>query len=251
MVTYLYCVLTAADGGPSVVGLGEVPVRALYLGPRGPLELWVATIDEATLQTSGRALGAQALAHNDVVSAALATGRTPIPARFGMHFPDDAACMATLESRAPQLRSTLARLAGTVEMSVILSPSRLRLERQHLSLPTRGEPFAGRRYLETVRARARHDEATMSMYGQLIVDVSRAVRAITRDESGVRTGRGIVSIAHLLRREDESRYRDAVRAVTMPNDVHVIVAGPRAPYNFAGPSALDIGHDSGSPDHNG
>lgn len=251
MVTYLYCVLTAGDAGPSVAGLGDVPVRALPLGGRGALEAWVATIEEAALRTSGRALGAQALAHNEVVSAALATGRTPLPARFGSQFHDDAACIATLEPRAPQLRSALARLAGTIEMSVILAPSQPRLERQHLSLPGRDEPFAGRRYLETLRARAQNDQAAMSVLEHLLADIKRAVRTITRDESRARTERGIVSIAHLLRREDESRYRDAVRAVATPHDLHVIIAGPRAPYNFAGPSALDTGHDSSSPDHNG
>ena len=56
---------------------------------RDGLEAWVATIEESTLHASGSALAKLAVAHNEVVDAALATGRTPVPARFGSRFDDD------------------------------------------------------------------------------------------------------------------------------------------------------------------
>lgn len=248
MVTYLYCVLIATGGEPPRVnGVGGKPVRALTVDDDTGIEAWVATLEEGDFRLSGRELSTQALVHNDIVSTALASGRTLLPARFGAHFSDDVNCVAILSRRAAQLRDALRRLAGTVEMSVLVIPSRAS-QAESGAIPERAEPAAGRRYLEVVRERARQMEAAGAKMNSVVGELHKAVYGLTLAASASHRSTGIVSIAHLLRREDLTRYREAIAALGTFSDVRIIVSGPRAPYNFVGANMLTTGHDSSSPD---
>lgn len=249
-MTYLYCVLTPADRPPALNGLAGAPVRALRFAD-DTLEAWVATVDRTTLRANGRVLAELALIHNQVVSAALDSGRTPLPARFGALFSDDASCVRTLNARAPELRANLGRVAGAIEMSVILASPRFGVGERSVVLPARSESSAGRRYLELVRERARRADQANAATEAVLGQVRFAVQGMVLGEAHERAAQGVASIAHLVRRENETRYRNAVESLETPNDVHVVVAGPRAPYSFAGPIALFTGHDSGSPDYSG
>lgn len=252
MATYLYCVLTpTAEAPPSLAGVGGAEVRALPLHATGAegLEAWVATVSEAAFRVSGRALGEQAMLHNDVVSAALASSRTPLPARFGSHFADDASCVKTLAARAADLRAALTRVAGSVEMAVLVAYAQpLRGKRE--ALPERSEPFAGRRYLESVRESARLADAAEAKIVQVVTEIRAAVATTIREESRGRRVSGMITLVHLVRREDLARYREAIRELPTRDGLRIILAGPRAPYSFAGAKTLLTGHDSGSPDDN-
>jgi hypothetical protein len=228
--------------------VGGAPVRTLSLGD---LEAWVATIEESTIRSIGRALGEQAVLHNEVVAAALSGGRTPLPARFGSHFANDALCLAILRARAPQLNDAMTRLAGTVEMSVLVVSNPCVRPAESRPLPDRDAPDVGRRYLEMVRQRARRAEADQAALEALVSEVRSKVREVARGESRGRGAHGVVSIAHLMRRDDVARYRDALGSLPEPNGFRLIVSGPRAPYSFVDPEMLLTGHDSGSPDGNG
>src|SRR5690349_25109557 len=99
MATYLYCVLAPRrSDAPALrlTGVGGAPVRAIV---GAGLEAWVSTIDDATRVTNGRVMGEQAVLHNDVVEAALATGQTPLPARVGSRYAADVACVAHRQHR--------------------------------------------------------------------------------------------------------------------------------------------------------
>lgn len=250
MATYLYCVLTSTGAEPpKITGIGGAPVRALVLDRERGLEAWVASVSESSLRISGHALGAQALVHNDVVSAALESGRTPLPARFGSHFEDDAACLSILARRACQLYDGLTRLAGMVEMSVLIVPPHVS-HTDDAPLPGRAEPAAGRRYLEMVRDRARRVETDEVMIEGVVGEIGKAVGHLVRAQSRSRRPGGIVSIAHLVRRQDIVRYREILHTVAMPGKMRLIIAGPRAPYSFVESAVLSTGHDSGSPNAN-
>ena len=246
MATYLYCVLTAstAELPPASGGVGGAPVRVLPVDDRSSLEAWVATLDEAAFRVTGGELARQVVLHNEIVSAALATGRTPLPARFGSYFPDDDACLRVLGTRVPELRASLARLAGLIEMSVLVVPPRPPVA----SEVERQTPGAGRRYLEELRERARRLEVAQRRRDDAVRTIGDAVRDLARGETHDVGATGIISIAHLLRREDVTRYREVVRAIPSRDGIRLIVAGPRAPYSFVEASAFSIGHDSGSPD---
>jgi hypothetical protein len=68
-------------------------------------------------------------AHDAVVEAALETGSTPVPARFGQRFDDDEACRAALNSRGPTVETLLATMQGLVEMTLLITPSTRRMIR--------------------------------------------------------------------------------------------------------------------------
>lgn len=257
MATYLYCILPSAAGEPptALAGVGGVPARALPFGRGHELQAWVATLDAAAFQVSGGGLGADALLHNEVVAAALATGYTPVPARFGSHFADDPACLAILATRVAPLRETLMRLGNTVEMSVLIAPARTTRGTESMTVPDGREAAAGRRYLELVRDRVRRMEAEEGAVNEIVSTIRDAVRDITRGEARGRQQRAggtaaVVSIAYLLRRDDVARFRASLHALSVPARFRLIVAEPRAPYSFVDSNAILTGHDSGSPNGN-
>lgn len=233
MVTYLYCILTpprTEARPPGLTGLAGTPVRSVVVRGREALELWVGTVDEGTLRETGQSLAKLALVHNDVVEAALATGRTPLPMRFGAHFADDDALVVDLEKRQSQLIDRLHRVDGAVEMSVLVVP-RGKAATRTATRPRRGEPSAGRRYLEAVRERSRSDEQRHREADEAADRVSRALSVLTKGESRSSSPTAL-AIAHLIWRADVDRYRRALSEVAIGDSFRIIVAGPRAPYSF-------------------
>jgi hypothetical protein len=239
MVTYLYCVLTPprTEAFPSgLAGLAGTPVRVVVVHEREGLEAWIATIDEETLHASGSALAKLAIVHNEVMDAALATGRTPLPARFGTRFADDDALLTDLQARRAQLIHRLHRVAGAVEMSVLVVPTD-RAQKHSMTPLRRDEPAAGRRYLEAVRERTRSEEQRHVEANRVAERVSQAVSVITRGEIRS-TSPTVLSIAHLVRQEDLERYRLELSQLDVGEKFRIIVAGPRAPYSFAGDQSI-------------
>ena len=252
MSTYLYCVLApaGADAVPAgLTGIGGAPIRALTGPILAPMEAWVASVDEDALRVSGRALAAQALLHNEIVDAALATGRTPAPARYGSRFPDDDACVADLTRRAGELRAILHHVADTVEIPTLLVPHELRTK--SIERPSSSDAAAGRRYLESIRARVADEERRRSTAEREASRLRASIGDLVRDEARSLTAAGVMSIAHLVSRGDVDRYREAV-ATFVPGESFRMVRGePRAPYSFAAPPrGYQSGHDSGSPSRN-
>ena len=250
MPTYLYCVLAPPSADSALAGLTGIagaPVRALTAAELAPMEAWVATIAEETLRVSGTVLAAQALVHNEVVNAALATGRTPAPARYGSRFADDSACIADVTRRADELRAILDHVAGAVEMPVLLAPHEAR--RAALEKPKAGDPAAGRRYLESIRTRVVDEDRRRSAADRDATRLRASIGDLARDETRNFTSAGVMSIAHLVPVAAIERYRQLV-AMFVPNESFRVVMGePRAPYSFASaPTTRGGRHDSSSPD---
>lgn len=249
MPTYLYCVLAraSAEGVPAgLTGIAGSPVRALTVPGLASLEAWVATVDEEALRVSGRALAAQAFLHNEIVDAALATGRTPAPARYGSRFPDDAACVADLTERAGDLRAILDHVAGAVEIPTLLVPHDLATK--STDRPSSDDAGAGRRYLESIRARVGDENRRRATAEREASRLRASVGDLVRDEARSFTASGVLSIAHLVSREAVDRYRRAIATFIPSENFRVVKGEPRAPYSFASPSSPShSGHDSGSP----
>jgi gas vesicle protein GvpL/GvpF len=258
MPTYLYCLLVAdaAEETPlaevkGVLGLGGAPIRRLRVGYEPGIDAWVSTVEEAP-SSGADETAARALAHNAVVDAAVATGRTPVPARFGQRFADDEDCTADIARRTPALLALLQRVAGCVEMGVLLAADRaaptVPEAPDEARVPRSSEPQAGRRYLEALRVRAHNDDRARTQAESAIEHVSSVVRPLVREESHARSAQGSWSASHLVPREAVSRYRDAIRQLGHVGEFRLIVSGPRGPYSFVGESSADrIGHDSGKP----
>src|ERR1700749_3183788 len=150
MSTHLYCILppTSLAAMPSGLrGIDGATVRALDVDH---LVAWVSDVEPRPAVMSG------VREHDNVVEAALATGATPVPARFGQQFADDDACVAGIARQAGAVSSVLAAGQGFVEMTLILAPSTKRMVNELKPvLPEMIDegPGIGRRYLDALRAR--------------------------------------------------------------------------------------------------
>jgi hypothetical protein len=232
MSTHLYCILpptSLAALPPGLTGLDGARVRALDVEH---LVAWVSDCEPNT------AMLTRVREHDAVIDAALATGATPVPARFGQHFADDDACAAGIARQAAPVAALLAAVQGFVEMTLILAPSTKRVVNE--LIPVMPEmvaqgPGIGRRYLEALRARESATGAVRQALDALAQRLSDAVGGLVRSVSVQEnlSKMPFRAISHLVERELVAPYRAAVRAVHPTRDYRFLVVGPRAPYSFS------------------
>jgi hypothetical protein len=234
-----------------LTGVNGGRVRAL---PLASFVAWVSDVGPMAATSMPGVRGELAYgavrAHDAVVDAALQTGATPIPARFGQRFVDDAACIDAIERRAAALGALLESLQGLVEMTLLIAPSTRRmladLEPVIPEMLEPDQPGAGRRYLEKLRAREASTGAVGRATDELAVRLSSASSAFVRSENVHQTvtPMPLRTISHLIVRDDVDDYRRAVGAVERGREFQVLMIGPRAPYSFC---ALE----SGTPGNHG
>lgn len=134
-------------------------------------------------------------AHDDVMQAIVRGGVTATEVRFGQTFADEAELQGHLDRR-PELAATLEALDGKVEMRLLMT-----LPAEAPAQPSATSP--GTAYLESLRGSTR--VANLSLRAALgpVVHAER-VEELTRANG--------VAFVHLIKREDEREYRDAVEA---------------------------------------
>ena len=247
MPTHLYCLLPPGSAPPAALaGLGDAPVRVLRAGA---LDAWVSTPPaEGTRMDDTGALVRHARAHDAVVAAALATGETPVPARFGQRFATDEACLADVARRDAALASLLARVRGHVEMTLT---ARLPDEPDGAPDASAGAhragraggagAGAGRAYLERVKAGLAMERNLQLRVAAVRRRVTETVGALVRDEVvQVRPSpSATLSLSHLVARASVSAYReraDVLRAD--PALPPLVLIGPLAPWRVA-----EVPHD--------
>ncbi|HEX4684945.1 MAG TPA: GvpL/GvpF family gas vesicle protein [Gemmatimonadaceae bacterium] len=242
MTTHLYCILPREPSAPipnGLVGIGAAPVRTVTAdGVVG----WVSD----TAAPPGPSIDG-IRAHNDVVQAALDTGTTPAPVRFGHRFADDAACRDALDRIGPSIADVLSTLQGYVEMTLILTPSTGRMLRDLQPVIPQmfaDEPGTGKRYLETLRAREAATGSVHRAMDTLTQRLSDAVQRIVKRSSTHEdlTRMPLRTISHLVARDLVDAYRNALAAVKAGSEFRFLVVGPRAPYSFCGIGASGEGH---------
>jgi hypothetical protein len=233
MSTHLYCVLPHEMRGSipaGLSGLAGARVRAL------PVEGIVAWVSDVERDVRVSVEGVRA--HDAVVEAALQTGTTPVPARFGQRFRDDDACRAALLSRVASVQLLLSTIQGFVEMTLIITPSTRRMLRDlQPVIPEMVEPSvrgAGRQYLETLQAREAATGAVRTAMDNLASVLFAAVEPLVR-RSAVHeqlTRLPFRTISHLIAREAIAEYKRAVGEVPSDLEFRFLLIGPRAPYSF-------------------
>jgi hypothetical protein len=211
-------------------GLAGARVRAL------PVEGIVAWVSDVERDVRVSVEGVRA--HDAVVEAALQTGTTPVPARFGQRFRDDDACRAALSSRVASVELLLSTIQGFVEMTLIITPSTRRMLRDlQPVIPEMVEPSvrgAGRQYLETLQAREAATGAVRTAMDNLASVLFAAVEPLVR-RSAVHeqlTRLPFRTISHLIAREAIAEYKRAVGEVPSDLEFRFLLIGPRAPYSF-------------------
>ncbi|HWH49908.1 MAG TPA: GvpL/GvpF family gas vesicle protein [Gemmatimonadaceae bacterium] len=242
MSTHLYCIVPGEPPRPvprGLVGIDDERVRAM---PIDDVVAWVSDVDRRLAVSV-----AGIRAHDAVVEAALETGVTPVPARFGQRFDDDDACRGALESRAASIEALLAGVQGYIEMTLIITPSTSKMLRDLKPLvPEAGDantPGAGREYLETLRAR----EAATGVIRQAIDELAQRLTEAARrhvHRSAVHeqfTRLPLRTLSHLIPRDAVEPYKETLRPVPTTREFRFLVIGPRAPYSFCALNAGDGG----------
>jgi hypothetical protein len=237
MSTHLYCVVPHQMRGagaipPGLSGVGGGRVREL---PLEGIVAWVSDVEQDI-----RIWGSGVREHDAVVEAALGTGTTPVPARFGQRFDDDDACRAALVSRASSVESLLATMQGFIEMTIIITPSTRRMLRdlepvipEMLEPPRRGR---GPRYLDKLRSAENATGAFTDATDELAERVRIATADVVRRSTVHRalTPMPLRTISHLVARTDLQNYARAISAVPSNGECRFLLFGPRAPYSFCG-----------------
>ena len=239
MSTHLYCILPHADRDDVPQGLSGVDGARVRALPVDHVVAWVSDV-ERSKPVSYEVIRA----HDAVVEAALATGATPMPARFGQTFSDDTACRSALSRRASSVESVLEGLQGCVEMTVIITPSTKRmlsdLEPVVPQMFQADAPGAGRGYLQALRAREAAtgdvERASSELADRLEAAAADVLQKTARPRSEMRMP--MLTLSHLVRRSDVDRYRAAISEVKTGPELRFLLIGPRAPYSFC---ALDTG----------
>lgn len=242
MTTHLYCVLPnerLGDLPANLRGIDGARVRSIEM------EGLVAWISDAERGVPVSIDGVRA--HDAVVEAALETGVTPVPARFGQEFASDDACRGALESYSGSVTSLLADMQGFVEMTLILTPSTRRILRDlepgipEMIDPER--PGAGLEYMESLRAREAATGSVRRSLDSLAQKLTDATKAFVRRRAvhDQVTRLPLRTISHLVPRSDVANYKAAAFSVASTSELRFLVIGPRAPYSFCALGNSDTG----------
>ena len=229
MATYLYCLLRASGDPPAgLAGVDDARVRTVDLGG---LVAWVSDVAETTIAPSP----ARAQEHDRVVRAALERA-TPLPARFGQVLADEAELRTAVSARREALESALRRVDGAVEMTVrMLVRTANRRESADRTEAGAQSMTSGRDYLQRIAAIQREERNVLAK-AQLVRDqVSSVVQGLVRAESaaGAMAGSRLVTVSHLVPRENIGAYRSALQALRQQDaTLAIMVSGPWAPYSF-------------------
>ncbi|HUP53789.1 MAG TPA: GvpL/GvpF family gas vesicle protein, partial [Longimicrobiales bacterium] len=204
---YPYCVVTAGcHPPPGLTGLGGRPVEGRDVEP---FTIWTSA------EASPPALDLEGITrHHDVVRAA-SESVTPLPVRFGDWARDHSVLADRIRRRRGELEAALSAVSGCVELGIRLEHASAEPE-AGASVET---PAGGRAYLRElshvyVERRRRRGERDA-----LLERLRAALTELTTDER-VRYLRspGLVSVAHLVARDCETRYRNSVAAFASEHD---------------------------------
>lgn len=238
MTTHLYCILPGEMSPvlpPDLSGVNGARVRAL---PVDRMVAWVSDVErELPVSVDG------VRAHDAVVEAALDTGSTPVPARFGQRFASDEVCRDALANRAAAVEPLVTALQGFVEMTLILTPSTRRMLRElQPVLPDLIDGAAlgpGKAYLHSLRAREAATGAVRSAMDGLAKRLIDATAGLVREtRTHDQTARlPLRTLSQLIARASVPEYQLSLSNVESGAEFRFLVIGPRAPYSFCSLSA--------------
>lgn len=209
MRTYLYGLVLSRNAHllpQRMNGIGGAAVRPIVADE---LTALVGEVEDATASLE------TVRAHDRVMREIVRGGATAMPVRFGQAFADEAELRRHLDGRARELADTLESMEGHVEMRLLMT-----LAAESPPVPEAKSP--GTAYLESLRSANR--VAGLGLRAAL----GPVVRAERVEELPAGSG---VAFAHLIRREEETSYRESVAAHPSLGTAKVI--GPLALYAFA------------------
>ena len=163
-----------------------------------------------------REMTAEVLWEHEAVVESLMEERDLLPMRFGTLVEDDDAAVRALAERREELRTSLDRVRGAVELAV----------RAEASSPSNATP-AGTSGAEYIQAKAHRTEAARLLHEPL---------AFLARESVVQPGPELLRAAYLVDREAVDGFVGLVRRLQETHEgLRVLCTGPWPPYSFAQP----------------
>jgi hypothetical protein len=238
MGTYLYCL--RRDGGAPPDGLTGIDGTIVHAIGAAGLAAWVSDVSGSVAPTMDRVK-----AHDAVCAAALTESDTPLPIRFGQIFADDTAAVTAIEAREATLRARLTRVAGCVELRIVVTRGRPSDVNQAPGSPggqdgapldaqAREEIGPGTAFLRRLARAGRDDLAREVGCEEIRHAVRSAAKSLIVDQHPCESARGVAFFPLLLRRADVDAFRSAVAGILMPQPIDLSVLGPFVPYSFAG-----------------
>lgn len=230
MATYLYCIRAdAAEPPHGVIGIDGSPVRAI---DASALVAWVSDVVDGAVDITVDRLKA----HDGVCAAALAVGETPLPIRFGQSFADDAALVRGVTQREATLRERLERVAGCVELRVVVTRGRDAdvSEATRIDESETEQEGPGTSFLRRLARVGRGDLAREVACEEARHAVRTAASAFIVEQQRCETTRGLAFFPVLVRRSDVSIFRDMAETILSSQQIDLSILGPFAPYSFSG-----------------
>ena len=215
MTVYLYGLVLGRSAHlvpPHITGVASTAVRVIPCDEQG-LGALVSTVESPPRRASLD----DVRAHDHVLQSVVQHGSTAAAVRFGQVFASDDDVRRHLAEQGPRVARMLEEYDGCVEMRVLLADAVE--ERAPAGVDARGP---GREYLESLRSGA-------SVAG---LTLKAALGPMVRAEHVERLGKRGAVFSHLIARDDETGYREAVTILPVLADARVI--GPLPLYSFAG-----------------
>jgi hypothetical protein len=220
---YAYCAVPRRHAPPEDLrGIEDARVELLELPELG---LWVSKLDrpEVTPET--------VQAHNRVVEVAVTEEVTPVPLRFGQWLDDAARLTESIHPRVAQYLEWLDHFAGCLEFGLRILDPTPRAEAQDV----RREATTGTEYMQSLRESSNLAERQRAEAEAVAATVRELLRDVVRDErvEPGQTTHAVVTMSHLVARENFDEYRDRARQVrALFPGLRLLLSGPWPPYSF-------------------
>jgi len=237
VTTYLYCV--RSDREPAPAGLSGIDGARVHAIESAGLLAWVSDVAGSVAPTVDRIK-----AHDTVCAAAMLSGDTPLPIRFGQTFLDDAAASSAIAERETTLKNRLARVAGCAELRLVVSRSRdpdLTVKTGEASRATSSHggnqadaEGPGTAFLRRLAREGREDLAREVGCEEVRHGVRAAARSLIVEERPCESARGVSFFPVLVQRANVDAFRSAVAKGLSTQQFGLSILGPFAPYSFAG-----------------
>ena len=236
MATYLYCV--RSDGDPAPAGLSGIDGAGVHSIEAAGLLAWVSDVPGSVDPTVDRIK-----AHDAVCAAAMLSGDTPLPIRFGQTFLDDTAASTAIAARETTLKTRLARIAGCAELRLVVSRGRddveVREDEPSPATTSREPDIAGAEgpgtaFLRRLAHAGRADLAREVGCEQVRHAVRAVAGSLIVDERPCESARGVSFFPVLVRRANVDGFRSVVTEGLSTQQFGLSILGPFAPYSFAG-----------------
>jgi hypothetical protein len=180
----------------------------------------------------------ESIVRHDAVVRAAAEAATPLPVRFGAWAPHPSVLVERINRRRAQLEAALTAVSGRTELGVTVEGGSMPASGSEETGDAATEPVTdGRAYLRKLSLEHADRRRRRAERLALLEGLRAALGALALHERvHPPASPALVSVAHLVPRRDEARYRQRVARFARDRSAYrVRVTGPWPPYSFASP----------------